>query len=143
MKYNILVIEESSRSFRGRIASALTREGFDVATAASSQEMVSTLDEFKPQLIILGEGLPIDSFEACSQLRQAANVPILMVGAVPSDKVWNRVVDAGADFYMVKPFGYLELVARVKAILRRYEWTNGKNYKEVIQHPSARFLMRF
>jgi len=55
-----------------------------------------------------------------------------MVGAVPGDKVWNRVVDAGADFYMAKPFGYLELVARVKAILRRYEWTNGKNYKEVI-----------
>jgi len=137
MKYNILVIEESSRSLRGRIASALTREGFNVATTASSQEILSAPDKFKSQLIILGEGLPIDSFEVCSQLRQAVNVPILMVGAAPGDKAWNRVVDAGADFYMVKPFGYLELVARVKAILRRYEWTNGKNYKEFIQHPSA------
>ena len=68
MKYNILVIEESSHTLRGRIVSALAREGFGVATAASSQEVVSTLDEFKPRLIILGEGLPIDSFEACSQL---------------------------------------------------------------------------
>ncbi|MCK5319435.1 MAG: hypothetical protein KAJ55_16100, partial [Anaerolineales bacterium] len=75
MKYNILVIEERSRAFRDRIVSALTREGFDVATAVSSQEVVSTLGKFKSQLIILGEGLPIDSFEACSQLRQAVNVP--------------------------------------------------------------------
>jgi len=126
MKYNILVIEESSRTFRSRIVTVLTREGFDVATVASSQEVVSTLDEFKPQLIILGEGLPIDSFEACSQLRQAVDAPIMMVGAVPSDQAWNRVVDAGADFYLVKPFGYLELAARVKALLRRHEWSNEK-----------------
>ena len=137
MKYNILVIEESSPALRGRIVSVLAREGFDVATASSSHEVVSTLDEFKPQLIILGEGLPIDSFEICSQLRQAVNVPILMVGAVLSDKTWNRVVEAGADCYLPKPFSYLELVARGKALLRRYEWSSGKNYKEVIQHPSA------
>ena len=137
MKYNILVIEENNYAFRSRIVSVLTREGFDVATAASSQEVVSTLDKFKPQLIILGEGLPIDSFEACSQLRQAVNIPILMVGAVPSDKAWNRVVDAGADCYLVKPFGYLELVARVKALLRRYEWSHMKNYQEVAQHSSV------
>ena len=137
MKYSILVIEERSRAFRDRIVTVLTREGFDVATAVSSQEVVSTLGEFKSQLIILGEGLPIDSLEACSQLRQAVNVPILMVGAVLSDKAWNRVVEAGADCYLVKPFAYLELVARVKSLLRRYEWSNGKNYKEATQHPSA------
>ncbi len=137
MKYNILVIEESSRTFRSKIVTVLTREGFDVATAVSSQDVVSTLDKFKPQLIILGEGLPIDSFEACSQLRQAVNVPIMMVGAIPSYETWTRVVEAGADFYLERPFGYLELVARVKALLRRYEWSNGKNYKEVIQYPSA------
>ncbi len=123
MKYNILVIEESNHALRGRIASALTREGFSVATASSSQEIVSAPDKFKSQLIILGEGLPIDSFEACSQLRQAVDAPILMVGAVPSDKAWNRIVEAGADFYLEKPFGYLELAARVRALLRRYEWS--------------------
>jgi len=126
MKYNILIIEESNHALKDRITSALTEEGFEVATAASSQEVVSMPDEFKPQLIILGEGLPIDSFEACSQLRQAVAVPILMVGTVPSDKAWIGVVEAGADFYLVKPFGYLELVARVRALLRRYEWTNRK-----------------
>ncbi len=126
MKYNILVIEQSNSALRDRIVSALTKEGFKAATAASSQKALSRLDELKTQLIILGEGLPIDSFEACSQLRQAVDIPILMVGGVPSDKAWTRVVEVGADFYLVKPFGYLELVARVKALLRRYEWGNRK-----------------
>jgi len=137
MKYNILVIEESNHALKDRITSALTEEGFKVATAASYQEVLSAPDKFKPQLIILGEGLPIDSFEACSQLRQAVDVPILMVGAVPNDQAWSRVVEVGADFYLVKPFGYLELVARVRALLRRYEWTNRKNDKEGTDHPSV------
>ena len=126
MKYNILVIEKSSRTIRSKIATVLSREGFGVATAASPQEVVSTLDEFKPQLIILGEGLAGGSFEACSRLRQTVSIPIMMVGAVLSDRVWNQVVEVGADFYLAKPFGYLELVARVKALLRRQEWTRGK-----------------
>ena len=126
MKYNILVIEENNYAFRSRIISALSREGFNVTTASSSQEVVSTLDEFKPQLIILGEGLPIDSFEACSQLRQAVDALILMVGAVLSDRAWTRVAEAGADCYLPKPFGYRELVARVKALLRRHEWAREK-----------------
>ena len=126
MKYNILVIEESNHAFRSKIVSTLTREGFSVATASSSQKIVSAPDKFKSQLIILGEGLPIDSFEACSQLRQAVDAPILMVGAVPTDQVWNRVVEAGADFYLEKPFGYLELAARVRALLRSYEWNTSQ-----------------
>ena len=126
MKYDVLVIEESSHTLRDRIVSVLTGEGFGVATAASPQEVVSTLDKLKPQLIILGEGLPIDSFKACSQLRRAVNVPIMIVGAILSDRAWTRVVEAGADCYLPKPFGYRELVARVKALLRRHEWTREK-----------------
>ena len=137
MKYNILVIEENNYAFRSRIVSALTGKGFEVATAASPKEVLSTLDGFKPQLIILGEGLPTNSLKACYQLRQAVNIPILMVGAAPSDKAWKRVVEAGADCYLPKPFSYRELAARVKALLRRYEWSNGNNYKGAIQHPSA------
>ena len=53
-----------------------------------------------------------------------------MLGAVPSDKAWTRVVEVEADFYLVKPFSYPELVARVKALLRRYEQTKNKADKE-------------
>ena len=130
MKHSILVIEESNFGSRERIISALTEVGFKIVTATSTEEVLSRRDELEPQLIILGEGLPIDSFEACSQLRQAVDIPILMVGTVPSEEAWTRVVEVGADFYLVKPFSYVELVARVKALLRRYEQTNNKNHKE-------------
>jgi len=126
MKYNITVVEESNQALRDKIVSTLTTEGFEVATASSSQDILSKLSELKPQLIILGEGLPIDSFEACSQLRQEIDAPILILGAIPSDKAWTRIVEAGADCYLVKPFGDLELVARVRAILRRYEWSTSQ-----------------
>ena len=130
MNHSILVIEESSPTSRERVISTLTKVGFEVATATSTEEVLSRRDELEPQLIILGEGLPIDSFEACSQLRQAVDIPILMIGTVPGVEDWTRVVEAGADFYLVKPFSYVELVARVKALIRRHEHTNNKNNKE-------------
>ena len=121
MKYNILVIDESNSGLKERIVSALAKEGFEAVINGSSEEALSKLDELRPQLIVLGEGLPIDSFEACYQLRRQVDVPILMVGAVPSERAWIRAVEVEADFYLVKPFSYLELVARVKALIRRYE----------------------
>ncbi len=132
MKYTILVIEASNSAFRKRIVSALTKEDFKAVTAASSEPALKRLDKLKPQLIILGEGLPIDSFEACYQLRQVVDVPILMIGSVPSERAWTRVEEVGADFYLVKPFSYSELVARVKVLIRRSEHNN-KNDKESLR----------
>lgn len=128
MKYDVLLIDEDNSAVGNRIVSALTGEGFEVTTAASSEEALSKPDEPKPELIILGDGLP-DSFKACSQLRQVVDVPILMLGAGPRKTVWTRVVEVQADFYLVKPFGCLELIARVKALLRRYQQSNSKNDK--------------
>ncbi len=125
MKYNnILVIEESNSNSKERIISSLTKAGFKLVIARSCEEVLSKLDELNINLIVLGEGLPVDSFEVCSQLRQAVNVPILMVGVLPNHKAWLKAVEVGADCYLLKPFSCLELVARVKAILRRYEQSN-------------------
>jgi len=121
MEHDIVVIEESSPVLREKIVSALTKEGFRVTTVASSDEALTKLDELMPHLVVLGEGLTVDCFDICSQLRQAADVPILMIGTVPSPHAWARVVEVGADFYLKKPFSYLELVTRVRALLRRYE----------------------
>jgi len=129
MSDSILVMEESNSALRGRIVTVLAKEGFDVATAASLGEVLSRRNGLKPQLIILGEGLPVDSFETCFQLRQAIDVPILMVGAVQGSDAWPRVLEVGADYYLGRPFSYLELVARVKALLRRYQWNGGKCHK--------------
>lgn len=128
MIYNILFIDEDHSALGNRIISALIGEGFEVTTAASSEEALSRLDEPKPELIILGGGLA-DNFEACSQLRQVVDVPILMLGAGPRKTVWTRAVEVQADFYLVKPFGNSELIARVKALLRRYQQSKRKNDK--------------
>ena len=126
MRYSLLVVEESDPSLSMVVISTLDKESFKVATYSDHLEALSRLDELKPDLIILGEGLAVDSFEACRQLRQAIDIPILMVGKVPRVIAWPKAVDSGADLYLVKPVNYVELVARLKAILRRREWALGK-----------------
>jgi len=62
------------------------------------------------------------------------DAPILMLGTIPSRKVWTKAVEAGADFYLERPFGYSELVARVKALLRRYMNNQHNDDKESNDH---------
>ena len=126
MRYNLLVIDESDPTLTEAIISTLSKEGFQVANYPDHLEALSKLTQLKPDLIILGEGLPVDSFEACWQLRQALDIPIVMVGKVPRATGWVRAVQSGADCYLAKPFYYSELVARVKAILRRCAWNLGE-----------------
>lgn len=122
MKHNLLVIDKSDLTLNETVVSTLSREGFKVVTYSDHLEVLSKLGELQPDLIILGEGLPVNSFEACSQLRQALDIPIIMLGKVPRATGWVKATENGADCYLVKPFYYSELVARVKAILRRREW---------------------
>ncbi len=122
LRYNLLVIEDSDPTMSDVVVSTLAREGFKVATCSDHLEVLSRLDELKPDLIILGEGLSADSFEACRQLRQAVDIPILMLGEVPRAIAWPKAVDSGADLYLVKPVSCPELIARIKAIRRRCEW---------------------
>ena len=122
MRYNLLVIERSDPILNEVVTSTLAKEGFKVTIYLDHLEALLRLDELKPDLIILGEGLPVDSFEACRQLRQAVDIPILMLGRIPRAEGWVRAVAAGADLYLVKPVYYSELAARVKAIQRRCEW---------------------
>lgn len=126
MSYKILVIEKSTPSLKGIDISNLSEEGFKLAAYSNPIEVLAKLSELKPDLIILGEGLPVDSFEICCQLRQAVDVPILVMGRVPHATGWVQAVKSGADCYLEKPVSCLELVARTKAILRRCEWTLGK-----------------
>ena len=126
MSYKILVIEKSTPSLKGIDISNLSEEGFKLAAYSNPIEVLAKLSELKPDLIILGEGLPVDSFEIYCQLRQAVDVPILVMGRVPHAIGWVKAVKSGADCYLEKPVSCLELVARTKAILRRCEWTLGK-----------------
>ena len=100
----------------------LEREGYQVEGVADGQGPLSRIGDIKPDLVVLDVMLPdIDGFEVCRQLRTKSNVPILMLTARKEDIDKILGLELGADDYFTKPFNPRELVARVKAILRRYQ----------------------
>ena len=99
----------------------LEREGYQVETVASGQDALSRVAASHPDLIVLDLMLPdIDGFEVCHRIRAKSEVPILMLTARKEDVDKIVGLEIGADDYFTKPFNPRELVARVKAILRRY-----------------------
>jgi len=120
---SILIIE-GEPTLRRELTSALSQASFVVADVPDYFEALLKLDEFKPNMVIMDkESVGIEGWTACSQLRQAHDVAIILMGKDSGGEVWTRAVEAGADFYLKKPFSYRELPARVKAILRRYRRT--------------------
>ncbi len=100
----------------------LEREGYEVEGVSSGQEALARRSAFRPDLIILDLMLPdIDGFEVCREIRAKSDIPILMLTARKEDVDKIVGLELGADDYFTKPFNPRELVARVKAILRRYQ----------------------
>ncbi|MDP9342840.1 MAG: response regulator transcription factor [Actinomycetota bacterium] len=100
----------------------LTREGFEVATAQDGQEAVESIRSFRPDLVLLDLMLPrLDGLEVFRRIREANTVPVIMLTARGEET--DRVVglELGADDYVTKPFSPREIVARVRAVLRRAE----------------------
>jgi DNA-binding response OmpR family regulator len=119
MTDKILIVEDEV-ALQETLAYNLKRQGYDVNTAGDGNEALKLARELRPDLILLDVMLPgIDGFEICRILRQEMNTPVLMLTA--RDDEIDRVVglEVGADDYMTKPFSMRELMARVKAMLRR------------------------
>lgn len=119
MPKKILVVDDE-KPISDIIKFNLTKEGFDVDTAYDGEEAVKKVDEYDPDLMILDLMLPKkDGLEVAREVRQTHDVPIIMVTAKDTeiDKVLG--LEMGADDYVTKPFSNRELVARVKANLRR------------------------
>jgi DNA-binding response OmpR family regulator len=116
-----LLIIEDERPMRTALADALSAEGYRVLTAADGQAGLDRALAEKPDLILLDLMMPkLDGFTLCGELRRLGHsVPVLMLTAkgLTEDRV--KGLDAGADDYLVKPFSTEELLARVRAILRR------------------------
>jgi len=119
MKARILVIDDDPK-ITAMLARSLRFEGYQVETAENGEAGLTQIAEDPPQLIILDLMMPrLDGWAFCRRLRQESPVPVLMLTA--RDEVGDRVrgLDIGADDYLVKPFALEELLARVRALLRR------------------------
>jgi len=98
----------------------LEREGFQVASAASGRSAIERTGSYKPDLIILDLNLPdIDGLEVCRTIRKQSNVPVIMLTGRGEEVDKIVGLELGADDYVTKPFSAREIVARVKAVLRR------------------------
>jgi DNA-binding response OmpR family regulator len=119
MAEKILVVEDEI-SLQETLAYNLTRQGYEVNSVADGNAALQAARSWHPDLVLLDVMLPgIDGFEVCRILRQEMSTPVLMLTA--RDDEIDRVVglEVGADDYMIKPFSMRELLARVKAMLRR------------------------
>jgi DNA-binding response OmpR family regulator len=100
----------------------LVTEGYQVQTATDGQKAVESVAAGQPDLILLDVMMPVmDGFTACERIREFSNVPIIILTAKGEERDRVRGLDAGADDYIVKPFSAHELLARVRAVLRRAE----------------------
>src|SRR3954449_13116309 len=110
----------------------LQAEGFTVETASDGRETLEKVRQAHPDLLVLDLMMPeIDGWEVCRKLRKESDLPIIMLTARGDDVDKIVGLELGADDYMTKPFNARELVARVKAVLRRY--AAGKSPERVLQ----------
>lgn len=117
----ILVVEDEE-SYREPLTYQLTREGFDVVAVATGPEALAAYDAGGADLVLLDLMLPgLSGTEVCRELRQRGDVPVIMLTAKDSeiDKVVG--LELGADDYVTKPYSFRELLARVRAVLRRHQ----------------------
>ena len=119
-KQKILIVDDDE-NIAELISLYLTKECFDTMTVNDGEQALVAYDTYQPNLILLDLMLPgIDGYQVCRELRTRSNVPIIMLSA--KGEIFDKVLglELGADDYIMKPFDSKEMVARVKAVLRRY-----------------------
>ncbi len=120
-KQKILIVDDDN-NIAELISLYLVKECFETRICNDGESAINTFDTFNPNLVLLDLMLPgIDGYQVCREIRTKSQVPIIMLSA--KGEVFDKVLglEMGADDYMEKPFDSKELVARVKAVLRRYK----------------------
>src|SRR6516225_8131362 len=116
----LILVVDDEQSYRDALAVALQREGFLVETAADGNEAIARFEATRPALVLLDVMLPkISGIDVCRELRARSRVPIIMVTAKNAEIDAVVGLEVGADDYVTKPFRLRELIARVRAALRR------------------------
>lgn len=132
-KQSIMVVDDDT-NIAQLVKLVLEKEGFDVTTAGRGDEAVAAFQKNPPSLLLLDVMLPgMDGWQVCRAIRQTSSIPIIMLTA--KDETFDKVLglELGADDYVTKPFENKELVARVKAVLRRAGATESE--KDTLSFP--------
>lgn len=131
-KQKILIVDDDLH-IAELISLYVMKEGYEVLEVYDGQEALKEAERFQPDLILLDLMLPgLDGYQVCAEIRKTSRVPIIMLTA--KGETFDKVLglELGADDYMVKPFDPKELLARIKAVLRRFEPKQEEN-KEVLR----------
>jgi two-component system KDP operon response regulator KdpE len=117
---NILVVDDEPQ-IRRVMRSTLSAHGYVITEAKSGEEAIESLGTNRPDLVLLDMNMPgIGGIEACRAIRSGSDIPIIILTVRNAERDKVAALDAGADDYVVKPFGFEELLARIRAALRRY-----------------------
>lgn len=134
MNKNILIADDNDAILE-ILHKYVTKEGYSPIMAHDGEEALMNFFEFAPVLLLLDVMMPKkDGFEVCKEIRRSSNVPIIMITAKGDDG--NRIMglDIGADDYIVKPFSPGEVMARIRAVLRRLDISEEQG-KDIVRHP--------
>jgi DNA-binding response OmpR family regulator len=134
----ILVVEDE-QSIASFVSAYLRKDGYEVRTTASGREALGLVHSAKPALVVLDLMLPdLDGLEVCRRMRSSSDVPVLILTARDDDMDKIVGLEVGADDYLTKPFNPRELVARVRAILRRSAGDRERREDEVLEYGELR-----
>src|SRR5205814_5165090 len=118
-KSRVLVVDDEPQITRV-LRTVLTSQGYQVRTAAEGEAALANFAEFRPELVITDLYMPhMDGVELCKRIRAMSAVPIIVLSVKGEERTKVEALDSGADDYVTKPFGIDELLARVRAALRR------------------------
>jgi two-component system KDP operon response regulator KdpE len=118
-KGRVLVVDDEPQITRV-LRTVLTSQGYQVTTAAEGEAALASFAEFRPELVITDLYMPhMDGVELCKRIRAVSGVPIIVLSVKGEERTKVEALDSGADDYVTKPFGIDELLARVRAALRR------------------------
>ena len=136
-KQKILIVDDDT-NIAELISLYLTKECYEVKIVTDGEQALQVFDSFAPNLILLDLMLPgIDGYQVCREIRTRSNTPIIMLSA--KGEIFDKVLglELGADDYMIKPFDSKVLVARVKAVLRRFQPARPETGSEskIVQYP--------
>ena len=136
-KQQTVLIADDEPQIREILSIYFKKEGFKVIEAADGAEALVQVQAGKPDIILLDIMMPVlDRLEVCKQVRKISDIPIIMLTAKDSDDDRILGLEIGADDYISKPFNTREVVARVKAVLRRTNASMSSQNKQVLEYPN-------